>query len=123
LFEHLYISKASRNDWNNRITNCVDIYINGAEEVKADNTEEPLPTVAEQFSSDTSSPYYYKNFRRVDTHGSPQMNPASYLQILYWQPVTSVPDTIEVGDLVFKKNVDYFQIEDISGNSSCKKRN
>jgi uncharacterized phage protein gp47/JayE len=116
LFEHLYISKASRNDWNNRITNCVDIYINGAEEVQADNTEEPLPTVAEQFSNDVSSPYYYKNFRRVDTHGDPKMSPASYLQVLYWQPVTSVPDTIEVGDIVFNKNVDYFQIEDISVN-------
>lgn len=116
LFEHSYISQASRNDWQSRILNCVDIYVNGEENTSV-SSREPVPFAtasggSEKFSNDISSPYYRQHYRRTKTHITPELS--SYLQVLYWQPVLSIPDTITYGNVTFTKDQDYFQIEDIS---------
>lgn len=116
LFEHSYISKASRNDWASRIVNCVDIYVNG-EESTAVSSREPVPFSSttggpEKFSNDVTSPYYRQLYRRTKTYTVPNLS--SYIQVLYWQPVLRIPDTISCGNVVFTKNSDYFQIEDVS---------
>jgi uncharacterized phage protein gp47/JayE len=113
LFEHVYMSKASRNDWFNQITNCVDLYINGAD-IQEATSEEPTPTQAQEIVSDKNSPFYYKNFQRTLTRANPEPDVASYLQILYFQPVVFVPETITVNNITFAKNIDYFQLRDIS---------
>lgn len=120
LFEHYYISTASRNDWPSKILNCVDVYVNGKNSVKV-TSREPVPAVSQKFSIDGNSPYYVNNYRRTKTHANPKTD--SYLQVLFWQPVLSLPETIAVGSTIFAKNIDYFQIEDISelrGTERCR---
>lgn len=89
LFEHTYLSRASRNDWQNGIYNCVDVYINGEQDTLA-SSEEAYPTSVMAFVNDDTQITHYENFRRIATNDYPLVG--SRLQVLYYQPVT---DTVE----------------------------
>lgn len=89
LFEHTYLSKASRNDWANNIHNCVDIYINGQQDTVA-SSEEAFPSAAMNLVNNSTKITHYKNYRRIATNGDPLVG--SRLQILYHQPLTDTLD-------------------------------
>lgn len=84
LFEHSYLSKASRNDWEMGVYNCVDVYVNGESQQIA-TSEENFPTYKSQFTSDSYSSYFVRNYMRVATHETPDIG--SRLQVLYFQPM------------------------------------
>lgn len=127
LFEHSYMSTASRNDYGRNVTNAVDVFIDGANNTVA-STVIPSPGVstANAFVSTTTSKFYYENFRRV---GEPDKAPStsdvgafvagSGLFIpLFWQPVTQLPTEITVADetdsAIFYLGEHYWLVEDIT---------
>lgn len=112
LFEHSYMSTASRNDYNRQVLNCVDLFINGQNPVIADAII-PIPSISNIFSALTSSRYYVENFRRV---GQSNRRPTlgNIFQPLYSQPVIDLPDTIETEEAIYRKGIHYWAIEDVT---------
>ena len=94
LFEHSYMSEASRNDWTRNISNCVDVFIDGSNDTVA-STIVPTPGVstAAAFVDDPASKYYRENYRRS---GEPDAAPTlgNLFFPMFWQPVTGVPSEI-----------------------------
>ncbi len=116
LFEHSYMSDASRNDYDRRILNCVDVYINGQNSTLADAiTVKPDANFVSinQFVTNSSSRYYFENFRRV---GEPNRRPipGNFFLGLFWAPITDVPNTIVTANATYIKDVHYWAIEDVS---------
>jgi hypothetical protein len=83
LFEHNYMSKASRNDWRNGIYNCVDVYVNGEQNQPA-SSEEYFPSATTRFVDNPAMPTHRANFVRKLTGQLPAVT--SRLQTLYHQP-------------------------------------
>jgi hypothetical protein len=119
LFEHSYMSTASRNDWTKNISNCVDVFVNGSNDLTA-STVVPSPgtsTAMTFVASPTSSKFYANNYRRF---GQPDVTPtAGNLFIpLFWQPVTGLPESIAVVDAdvttVYFLNEHYWLVEDVT---------
>jgi uncharacterized phage protein gp47/JayE len=112
LVEFNYLSDASRNDLKRNITNCVDVYVDGGNS-EAATTVLTAPTSANIFIDNPSSKYHYENYRRI---GDPNKRPmlGNFLMPLYWEPVTSLPLQIIVGDNTYLQNVHYWLIEDVS---------
>jgi uncharacterized phage protein gp47/JayE len=114
LFEHSYLSTASRNDLDRNITNCVDVYIAGGNNLLA-STLLPAPTTANLFVDNPQSKFHFENFRR---DGEPETRPqiGNILVPLMNQPVTGLPDVINVdanGTLyTFEKDLHYWLVED-----------
>jgi uncharacterized phage protein gp47/JayE len=118
LFEHSYMSTASRNNWERNVTNCVDVYIDG-ENLSVASTVIPGPGVAMRtaFSNEPRSKFYRWNYRRA---GQPDTPPTlKHLHIpLFFEPVIDLPDFIQIDQddmhAVFMKNVHYWLVEDVS---------
>lgn len=112
LLEYSYMSAASRNDMTLGITNAVDVYIDGGNNVTS-STVVARPSTATAFLTDPNSKFYYENYRRV---GQPEKRPllGNILLPLFWQPSYDVPDQIIVGTNTYFKNVHYWAVEDVS---------
>ncbi len=112
LFEHSYMSSASRNDWNRKVLNAVDVFIDGGNDTVA-STVIPRPTSANIFVDDASHRYYFQNYRRI---GKPDHRPVigNLFTPLFFAPVTDIPDIISVDDVNYYRDVHYWLVEDIS---------
>lgn len=116
LFEHAYMSDASRNDYERQLLNCVDVFINGINETQADAiTVKPSSTYAStnQFVTNEASRFYFGNFRRV---GDPERRPVvgNFFQPLFWTPIASLPEKIVTANGTYLLGVHYWAIEDVS---------
>jgi uncharacterized phage protein gp47/JayE len=118
LFEHSYMSQASRNNFDINVTNCVDVYVDGANEVVG-STIFPSPgasTTAAIVNTATSK-YYQQNYRLA---GQPTTLPTlGYLLFpLYWQPVVDLPEQIIISTTtdtsIFYLGEHYFLAEDVT---------
>ncbi len=98
LLEHTYISENSRNDYLNRILNCVDIFVDGQTK-KAVSSVEIMPSEINNFSNDYSSISFRDNYSRVIDGSKPAVG--NRLQTLFWQPVIEVPDSITIGSSIY----------------------
>jgi uncharacterized phage protein gp47/JayE len=112
LFEHSYLSSASRNDWLRNVTNCVDVFIDGGNNVVATSVV-PRPTSTNLFVTDAAHRYYYQNYRRV---GEAEHRPVvgNLVSQLYFQPVSALPDKITVGSVNYYRGYHYWLVEDVS---------
>jgi uncharacterized phage protein gp47/JayE len=112
LFEHSYMSTASRNDWARNITNCVDVYINGVNPTLA-SAVIAKPSTSNIVTANTTDPYYYDNYRRV---GEPNHRPVlgNIMTPLFWSPVTDLPDSITVGTVTYFEGIHYWLVKDVS---------
>jgi len=113
LFEHSYMSTASRNDWDRQVLNCVDVFINGSNEVTA-SAVIPRPEGSQNiFVSNESALLSVENFRRV---GQPNRRPVvgNIFTPLFWQPTTDLPDTITTSDATYTKDIHYWAVEDVT---------
>lgn len=98
-FEHVYLSKASRNNWQRNIYNCVDVYING-EQSQLASSEEAFPSTTMLFKGDSGTATYYKNFRRVATNTFAAIG--NRLHVFYFQPMTGIPSgSITINERVY----------------------
>jgi uncharacterized phage protein gp47/JayE len=116
LFEHAYMSDASRNDYERQLLNCVDVFINGHNETQADAiTVKPSSTFAStnQFVTNSASRFYFENFRRV---GNPERRPVvgNFFQPLFWTPVVELPEKIVTATGTYLLGVHYWPVEDVS---------
>lgn len=106
LMEHAYISKNSRNDYTYGILNCVDVFVNG-ENLQAVNSVEVVPSPSNDLQDSTATAWTYQNdptvinFQRALDGVS--CASGSLMQPMYWQPVSDLPDTIEVGSSTYYK--------------------
>jgi uncharacterized phage protein gp47/JayE len=112
LLEFEYLSNASRNDIDLKITNCVDVFIDGGNDIQG-STVVTRPTTDFAFVDDESSKYHYENYRRV---GDPNKRPilGNVLQVMFWQPTVDVPDQIVIENDTYDKGTHYWAVYDIS---------
>lgn len=141
LFEHAYMSTASRNDWDRNVMNCVDLFIDGSNDTAASSIiAAPGASTAFALVNDPASKYHYANFRLV---GEPDIAPATWLAgttdgvsngapapggafvggaylylPLFWQPVTGLPAQIQLleqgNDAIFLLGTHYWLVEDVT---------
>jgi uncharacterized phage protein gp47/JayE len=116
LFEHSYMSNASRNNYERQLLNCVDVYINGQNPIQADAiTVKPTGTFATNnaFSSEAASRFFVENFRRI---GEPERRPVvgNFFMGLFWTPVLEVPSSITTSQATYYEGIHYWAIEDVS---------
>lgn len=112
LFEHSYLSSASRNDVANGVTNAVDVFIDGGNDTVVTSIT-TRPSTAMVFVNNTTSKFHYDNYRRA---GEPEHRPilGNVLLPLFWEPVTDLPSEIVVGTATYKKGIHYWPIQDVS---------
>lgn len=112
LLEYSYLSKASRNNINLKLTNAVDVYIDGENRQLA-TTVIIRPTTDTAFIDDSNSKYYYEYYRRV---GEPQKRPiiGNVFTPLFWEPILELPEYIIIDDTTYLQGIHYWVIEDIS---------
>lgn len=124
LFEHAYMSTASRNNFDAGVTNAVDVYIDGSNDTIG-ITAVPVPgsLPPNEFSSDPNNRFYVGNYRRK---GQPDAQPTvgNVFFPLFFQPVTSLPEQISIAGLnvdgitpqtaFYYLNQHYFLVEDYS---------
>jgi hypothetical protein len=112
LFEHSYMSTASRNDYDRRVLNAVDVFVDGGNSVAADAVI-PRPSISNLFVNDPQSPYYTGNYRRW---GYAELRPiaGNLFTPLFFQPVIDVPDIIEVGGVNYYRDLHYWLVRDVS---------
>lgn len=116
LFEHSYMSSASRNDYEHQLLNCVDVFINGQNPVQADAiTVRPGTTYAatNAFSTEATNRFYIENFRRI---GEPERRPVAgnFFMGLFWTPVLTIPSKIVTPQATYYEGVHYWAVEDVS---------
>lgn len=115
LFEHSYVSSASRNDYLRNITNAVDVYINGGNDLPA-STVIAAPTDNINFFVDSpTNKYDFSDYRRL---GEPDHYPllGNVFTPLFWSPILSLPESITVGVNTYLKGEHYWPIIDVSDN-------
>lgn len=112
LLEHSYMSTESRNDWERNITNAVDVFVNGANNILAD-TIVPLPNTDNIFVGDPNNAYYWDNYRR---YGLPEHRPVlgNLFTPLFNEPVVGLPNSITVANNVYYKGTHYWLVQDVS---------
>ncbi len=112
LVEFSYLSDASRNDLGRNITNAVDVYVDGGNNVPM-TTVLTAPTNSTVFVDNPTSKYHYENFRRA---GEPAKRPhlGNFLMPLYWQPVTALPPEIIISNNTYTLGTHYWLVEEIS---------
>lgn len=101
LLEHAYMSLNSRNDFIAGILNCVEVFIDGRNNIPVTSLE-TMPSGSFDFTETGSGFLTYRfNFKRA-IDGS---NPANgnRLHTLYWQPISDLPDEIVIGDNLYRK--------------------
>lgn len=123
LFEHSYLSKASRNDPDRNVHNAVDVFIDGGNIVTASTViPTPGPSPLSVFIDDVTSAYHFDNYRRS---GEPERPPVAgnFFIPLFNEPALSLPSSLTVvGTLndttqattTYYKDIHYFLVEDIS---------
>jgi hypothetical protein len=113
LFEHSYMSSASRNDYTRQILNCVDVFINGENPQPADVVFPRPSGTRNLFNAVVGDRLYVENYRRV---GEPNRRPAlgNIFSPLYLEPAIDLPDTITTADATYTKGIHYWVIEDVS---------
>lgn len=116
LFEHAYMSDASRNEYERQLLNCVDVFINGENSVQADAiTIKPAQSYVtlNTFSTSSINRFYIENFRRI---GQPEKRPVSgnFFMPLFWTPVLGLPEKIITPEATYYLNKHYFCVEDVS---------
>ena len=113
LFEHSYLSNQSRNDFPNKITNCVDVFIDGKNPTQATIIIPPPQAGSPVFSLSSASRLYAENFRRI---GEAEHRPVAgnYFTGLLFQPVLDLPDSIQVGSYFYDKGLHYWAVEEVS---------
>jgi hypothetical protein len=110
LFEHSYMSSASRNDITRNITNCVDLFVNGENATLATNV---VPVPNKTFS--LTGTYAITSYQRSGEPGhTPIVN--NVFSPLYWQPTIDLPDTIVVSGTTYYNGIHYWLVEDITSN-------
>lgn len=112
LFEHSYMSSATRNDWDHGVTNAVDVFVDGGNAVTADCII-PRPSSANLFVDNSSHRYYFENYRRG---GEAEHRPVigNVFTPLFFQPVMSLPEVITIGDTNYYLGSHYWLVEDVS---------
>lgn len=126
LFEHSYLSSASRNDPIRNIHNCIDVFIDGENPTLATaNLPSPGPSPFAIFNTTTTSPYYYNSYRRIGDPDRPPLTGNVFFP-LFNQPTISLPDSITVAGTLaidqsnafstFYLGVHYWLVEDITLN-------
>lgn len=112
LFEHSYMSTASRNDISRHITNAVDVFVDGGNDTLA-STITTTPRTTAMIVDDPNSKYHYDNYRRV---GEAEHRPVlgHLLLPLFWQPLADLPDQIKIDVNLYFKGVHYWAVEDVS---------
>jgi uncharacterized phage protein gp47/JayE len=112
LLEYPYLSEASRNDLDLYITNAVDVYIDGGNNVQSSMVV-VRPNISTEFVDDKSSKFNYENYRRI---GEPAKRPVigNAFQATFWQPMTDLPLQIVIGDDTYTRGVHYWPVYDIS---------
>lgn len=118
LFEHSYLSTASRNDKLRNITNCIDVFIDGSNDTVA-STILPSPgsSVAAAFTNTTTSKYFVGSYRRA---GRPDVKPTvgNLFFPLFWQPSIAVPSEIVVTGggqtAIYYEGEHYWLVEDVT---------
>lgn len=112
LLEYSYMSDASRNDFTLKVTNAVDVFIDGGNDTFA-STVTSRPSSATTFVDDPTSKFHYENYRRI---GEPEKRPllGNLLMPLFWEPVTELPDQIVVGTSTYNKGEHYWAVQDTS---------
>lgn len=106
LLEFQYISRNSRNDFGLGILNAIDVYVDGGEE-RVVSSVEVVPTSANDLQAVNPAKWTYQktstpqliNFRRI-LDGTPA-GVGNRILPLHWQPITSVPDSISIGQDVY----------------------
>lgn len=100
LFEHSYISSASRNNFENNINNCVDIYVNGANDTAATTVIRRPSAGVNLFVNNSSSKLHIENYRRI---GQPDTRPVlgNFFVPLFQTPIESVPDSITIENVSY----------------------
>lgn len=111
LVQHYYLSNASRNDFVHNITNAVDVFVDGDNSVNA-TTVLAKPSGANTFVNNVNSLYYIENFRRI---GEPEHRPilGNLLTPLFSQPVTGLPDQIQIGTATYLNGIHYWGVEEV----------
>jgi uncharacterized phage protein gp47/JayE len=116
LLEYSYMSDASRNSFENKILNCVDVFVNGENPTVADCVI-PRPSSGFVVVNNPTSKYHFENFRRA---GEPEHRPllGNAITPLYWEPVIDLPESIEVetdtDTFVYTRGIHYWLVEDVS---------
>lgn len=115
LFEHSYMSTASRNDYDRNVLNCVDVFVNNSDvKVASATIARPgidVPTY--YFVADETSAFYVNNYRRVD---EPEHRPVkgNVYTPLYKQPAVDLPSQITLTNGTFIKGIHYWLVEEIT---------
>jgi uncharacterized phage protein gp47/JayE len=109
LLEHSYTSSNSRNDPANNITNYVDVYVSGGNNITV--LESVLfPSSSFNFNNTSGSALYVGKFRRESTGTTPTIG--NRFQELLWQPVSVLPSSITISASTFVLNTDYWLVQD-----------
>jgi uncharacterized phage protein gp47/JayE len=118
LFEHSYLSSASRNDIYRNVTNSVDVYVNGSNDTVA-SAVIPAPGLAPAAVFSNSGAFDVANYRRF---GYPTVNPTAnnVFTPLFWQPVIDLPISISITGntalgmqtAVFNRDEHYYLVEE-----------
>lgn len=103
--EFQYTTKSSRNDPMNKITNKVDVFVDGIDPFAV---SERIVVTSKTLSSLSADPLYYQNFERVGSSGSPQAS--SRFTRLGSVPLVSFPAVINIGTNVYRQGTDYHVI-------------
>lgn len=126
LFEHSYLSSASRNNPDRNIHNCIDVFIDGTNNTLATaNLPSPGASPVALFTTSTTSPYYYANYRRIGEPDRPPITGNIFFP-MFNQPTVSLPDSITIAGTLtadssntfstFYLGVHYWLVEDVSLN-------
>lgn len=115
LSEYSYLSKASRNDYERGILNCVDVYVNNNDyQLATAVIPRPginIPTI--KFTTDSSNAFYIKNFTRINEPGHCPVD-GNIFTPLFNQPSMDLPNSISLSDTTFYKNIHYWAVQDVT---------
>ncbi|QDH91760.1 baseplate J protein [Mycobacterium phage Phrappuccino] len=105
--EFQYVTRCSRNDPVNDITNKVDVFVDG---VESHSVTEKTVVSAAALSATSTNPLYTGNFVRIGSTGSPSAG--NRFMRLGSVPVVTFPATITVDGVVFTQGVHYHLVRD-----------
>lgn len=111
MHEHSYLSSASRNDIENNVTNCVDVFANGTNQASAVTTI-PLPEAGTHVFVNGFHWLHYDFYRRGRSEARPLVG--SIFSPLYWTPLVSLPPEIVVGNVTYYEGIHYWPVYDAS---------
>lgn len=95
LLEHAYMSQNSRNDYLKGILNCIDIFIDGKNDVPVISNEVMPGSNFDFIFGPTDIVTSLSNYKRTLDASRPTSS--NRLQVLFWQPISDLPDTIDIG--------------------------